>query len=362
MIYDEQAMAVKARGPNYRATPREHACVREISAELDTLRLGQSSVIATVLPAMRELLAAESMLVLCPVERLSGWDIERFEHDHFPADSGFRRRFLRFFDTAPRRYAWYDATRPEPKQRNRVIDAIGIIPPGEYEASRIYAEVMKPTGVHRHRQPRVLVCDGPSLLAWFGAFHSQPFDARQNRLLAALVPAMQRRLRIERQLRVADRRRAILQHALEQLGAPSFVVDARGRVLVASRAGRALYDARPREIATALRDALAGRANATAFEVTPVADAGVPPCWLAIARADSTDARLASAVAKAAARWSLTPRQREVLEGIVRGTANATIAAELGISARAVELHVTALFDRAGVSSRAALVAAVLAR
>ena len=355
-------MAVNARGSNYRVTPRERARVRELSNELDTLRLGRSSAIPEVLPEIRQLLAAESMLLLCPVERLSGWDLERFDHDRFPVDAELRRRMIRFFDTAPRRFAWYDATRPEPKQRNRVLDAIGIIPPGEYEASRIYAEVMKPTGVHRHRQPRVLVCDGPSLLGWFGAFHSVPFDARQNRLLAAMVPAMQRRLRIERQMRIGDRRHAILQHALEQLGAPAFVVDARGRVLEASCAGRALHDARPREIAGALRDALAGRPNPTTFEVTQVADAGVPSCWLAVARAGSKDARLAGALATAAARWALTPRQRDVLERIVRGTANATIAAELGISARAVELHVTALFDRAGVNGRAALVAAVLAR
>jgi DNA-binding NarL/FixJ family response regulator len=45
---------------------------------------------------------------------------------------------------------------------------------------------------------------------------------------------------------------------------------------------------------------------------------------------------------------------------VVRGMANATIAAELGISERAVEGHVSAIFDRAGVDNRAALVALVM--
>lgn len=339
--------------------PRDRARVREISDELDTVRLDGTCGIAAVLPAMRQLLAAESLLVLSPVERAMGWDIERFDHDNFPANADFKRRFIRFFDTAPSRFAWYDATRPEPEQRNRVIEAIGKIPPGEYEASRIYAEVMRPAGLHRHRQPRVLVCDGASMLAWFGAFHPEPFDVRQNRLLAAWVRPMQRRLRIERQLQGAGRARAILEHALDQLGAPAFVIDERGRVLEASGSGRALFDMRQTEISGALRDALAGRPNALGFELTAVADVSTPACWLAIARAGSADARLASAIARATARWSLTARQREVLELLVRGTANATIAAELAIAERTVELHVTALFDRAGVDSRAALVAAV---
>lgn len=339
--------------------PRDRARAREISDELDTIRLDGTSSVAAVLPAMRQLLAAESLLVLSPVERAAGWDIECFDHDNFPADGDFKRRFIRFFDTAPTRFAWYDATRPEPAQRNRIIEAIGRIPPGEYEASRIYAEVMRPTRVHRHRQPRVLVCDGAALLAWFGAFHPEPFDVRQNRLLAAWIRPMQRRLRIERQLRFASRARAILEQALDELGAPAFVIDADGRVLEASRSGRALFDMRQTEIGGALRDALARRPNAVGFELIPVVEAGTPACWLAIARAGSADARLASAIAGAAARWSLTARQREVLELLVRGTANATIAAELGIAERTVELHVTALFDRAGVDSRAALVAAV---
>jgi DNA-binding NarL/FixJ family response regulator len=45
---------------------------------------------------------------------------------------------------------------------------------------------------------------------------------------------------------------------------------------------------------------------------------------------------------------------------VVNGTPNTTIATMLRVSVRAVELHVTKLLDRAGVDSRAALVAHVL--
>jgi len=45
---------------------------------------------------------------------------------------------------------------------------------------------------------------------------------------------------------------------------------------------------------------------------------------------------------------------------VVRGLANKTIAELLTISLRAVELHVSAIFDQAGVDCRAALVSRVL--
>ncbi|MBA3540107.1 MAG: helix-turn-helix transcriptional regulator [Deltaproteobacteria bacterium] len=110
----------------------------------------------------------------------------------------------------------------------------------------------------------------------------------------------------------------------------------------------------------ALRDVVTGRPSLIPFELTRIADTGTPARWLAISRAGSFDERIACAVITATARWRLTPRQHTVLELIVRGVANTTIAAHLGVSARAVELHVTALFDRVGVDSRAALVSAVL--
>ena len=82
--------------------------------------------------------------------------------------------------------------------------------------------------------------------------------------------------------------------------------------------------------------------------------------WLAIARVASADARIALALSRARERWTLSTRQYVVLERILRGESTATIAANLDISSRAVELHVTALLERADVESRAALIAAVL--
>jgi DNA-binding NarL/FixJ family response regulator len=48
----------------------------------------------------------------------------------------------------------------------------------------------------------------------------------------------------------------------------------------------------------------------------------------------------------------LTPRERDVLAAAARGLGNKQIAAELGMSARTVQTHLTSVFAKLGVSSR----------
>ena len=56
--------------------------------------------------------------------------------------------------------------------------------------------------------------------------------------------------------------------------------------------------------------------------------------------------------------WKLTPRQRSVLACICRGLANKEISSALELSVRTVEIHVTAILQKAGLSSRSQLVSA----
>lgn len=46
---------------------------------------------------------------------------------------------------------------------------------------------------------------------------------------------------------------------------------------------------------------------------------------------------------------TLSPREREVLEGLVAGRPNKVIAFELGISVRTVEVHRSRMMERLGV-------------
>jgi two-component system, LuxR family, response regulator FixJ len=63
------------------------------------------------------------------------------------------------------------------------------------------------------------------------------------------------------------------------------------------------------------------------------------------ASAPGAQRRVAEAARKIA---DLTPRERQVLDGLVRGEPHKTIAYRLGISVRTVELHRTRMLHRLG--------------
>lgn len=49
---------------------------------------------------------------------------------------------------------------------------------------------------------------------------------------------------------------------------------------------------------------------------------------------------------------SLTPRQQEVVEMMMKGLSNKKIASEMGIVEATIKMHITAIFKRLGVSNR----------
>jgi DNA-binding NarL/FixJ family response regulator len=61
-------------------------------------------------------------------------------------------------------------------------------------------------------------------------------------------------------------------------------------------------------------------------------------------------------------RHGLTRAQARVLALLATGTSNRAIAAQLGISERTVEVHVTALLNELDADNRAGLIAFVLGR
>lgn len=344
-----------------RSTAPGAKLLADIDAELRTIHLDRSSVLDQLLPAFRELLDTELFLVVTPIERSQGGLVlDRFHVSGIADPSRLRYRFSEFFKNAPQRYAWFDAVRPEPEQRNRVLDALDLMSQAEYEQSAIYHKVMLPMGLHGHRQPRVLLCEGPSLLAWFGTFHPMRATRRQRNLLRTLARRVHRRLLIERRLDRAPRSFAALETCLDRIGSPAFVLGKGGAILEANQAGRALLDTRAVEARASLRDCLRGRPSVLPFELTRLDEQAAPDSWLAILPATSRGDRIRAAVDRASSRWALTPRQRDVLGHVVDGRANVTIAAYLRVTVRAIELQVTVLLERASVDSRSALVASVL--
>jgi DNA-binding NarL/FixJ family response regulator len=64
-------------------------------------------------------------------------------------------------------------------------------------------------------------------------------------------------------------------------------------------------------------------------------------------------ARLAAPAAPAVPFPELTPRERDVLDALARGRPNGTIAADLGLAPKTVGNHVSAIFTKLGVATRA---------
>lgn len=79
-------------------------------------------------------------------------------------------------------------------------------------------------------------------------------------------------------------------------------------------------------------------------------------------RASALEARIARAKRAASTGEELTHRQVEVLRRVADGQTNKEIAAELSLSEKTVDRHLSNVFDRLGVSSRAAAVALAIER
>lgn len=330
---------------------------RAICEELDTLRLGGPPVLDVVLPELHELVGLETMVAYRVRAEERGWSVD-LSHHSSPVGQEVLRLFKAFVAGHPGSFGMYDPVRPQPSQRNRVK----VIATSQLTDLPQVQSCFYPVGVDQHWQLRVLVCEGPSLLAWVGGFLPERPDVLRNRLLAAMVPALRRRLSLERRLRDAPRTFAAFHVALEMLGAPAFVIATSGAIHEANSAARALLATSGSEVRAALRDAVAWRCNVLRFELTPLREPGAAD-YLAVLRPaapETDDARIAHRVALAGARWQLTPRQREVLALLVTGASNGLIAQTLDIAERTVEFHVTALCNRVGADSRAKLTALVL--
>jgi DNA-binding CsgD family transcriptional regulator len=302
-----------------------------------------------VVGLVHDLIGGELVWTHRPARTLTGWQLEN-EVGH-NADPRLMRGFAECVARIDGEFAWFRPSAPDRKQRNRVVDSLAAVRnqrPGYFESSRLYQECLEPLRFHLHHQLRVLVCDGAELLAWFGIFQREEPTARQRRLLAALVPALRKRLVLERTLATARVNESLLLALLEVIAQPAFVIGCRGRIETANATGLALRAGGRR----ATCDAIQRSRHADGA----VALAELPGAQLVVL---SDTASMSARTAHAARRWALTPRQTDVLDLVAPGHANATIAELLAISPRAVEYHLTAIFARTNTQNRAALVAAV---
>lgn len=334
------------------------SALRELVAQLELA--GPAQALRDLLPRMRVLLALDAMLFAVPVERASGWTLEGVELDGFANPTRARRLLVEHFARSSDPLPWLDLRFPPEGERNRAVDPIAAIGRATYTASALHAGVVVPLGLSEHHVVRVLLCEDALVLGWLVGFSLHAIERASFSALETLARALQQRLRVERLRDAAPHVHAALSATLEQIGAPALVIDSTGRVFQANQAARALLDERRDEVWASLSAAIGKQRASIPFALTPIDTRDDAKRFLAVLRPRSTEARLALAINVAAHRWKLTKRQTQVLHLLMRGDSNAAIARELGITDRAAELHISALFDRARVSNRAALVASVL--
>lgn len=136
-------------------------------------------------------------------------------------------------------------------------------------------------------------------------------------------------------------------------------MDDAGELVEANGIARTLLAATERTLLSELCEAVARARAHDGWTWTRVEAGKGRLAHLFTVRASSVGEDSRRLVAEAATAWRLTSRQREVLERVVEGHANRTISALLGIAERTVEAHLTAVFEKASVSSRAALIGRV---
>ncbi len=356
--------------------------LRELEALLAGLEPGRE-VLPRLVEALREGLNAERTVAygldVGPEQYLAS-----FCHGAgFTFSSGVLHDTLNaFLPTLDNPWGYFNPARPEAAQRNR---ALLFRPVAEHETeetplydvrtgawrklgisaqeqARVRARVsthagalLQKLGLERMFLLRTLVCDGPSLLAWVGAFRAEPFNPQEVRLLQALTPALQRRLGLEVRLREAGLLTAALEAALEALPQPAYVITSAGRAVHANTAGRARLERASRSITAELRRLARGEPVAEDLSLTPLRTPGLAPHFLIIDR--GANAHAFARVQALAGRWGLTAREAEVLERLVQGETNKAISARLGCAERTVEVHVTHVLGKAQVESRSALIA-----
>ena len=151
-----------------------------------------------------------------------------------------------------------------------------------------------------------------------------------------------------------------LETALDAIGGAALIVGQGGEILRANAAARTLLERDRERVTTSLAKTVTGKFTEVLWDLTPLSDGGGPLGFLARLRGSERERKLDDAVGEAARLWRLTTRQRQVLELVAQGLTNAVIAQSLAVRERTAEFHMSAIFDKAGVDSRAALIAKLL--
>jgi len=273
----------------------------------------------------------------------------------FDGASRVERSLRAEVERSPRSAAPFDPTAPDPAQRNVVLSLADVQRmTGRSVCSTPAGQLLLQSGFSLSDVVRTLLCDGPVLLAWFGAFRDRPFGGEEREHVARLLRPLRDRLTLQGRLASVQWAASAMKAALSATGAATIVFRRPLRLLHCNPAARTLLESDRTALLAGLREEIAGRGDGT-WIVQRLSDVEGPEHYLAMRRNPPCDP--GPRVALAVTRMGLTRSQGKVLGLVAQGHSNRAIAAALSCSESAVEQHVSALLRRYGVEARAELVA-----
>ena len=335
------------------AGPLRKPALRALAKALHSREGAKALALDDVVVALGTAFRMEKASVHRVIRDGDGWDFEFLARTGF-SDEAWAAQEAHMRATS-QKWTAFDPLTPEARQRNRALTLRQLPQTAFGPGVKANVTLVWPRlGVASHDQLRMLVCDGPLLLAWIGGFRSEPFAAREAAALESLAPALRQYFRVERLMRETRLLKAGLDAALWGITAPAFVASAYGNVEHANAPGVALLDADRRTARERIRRAVAGSTDSHDTVVSLVCDSS-RRMYLVVVR--ERGAEISARLGEAAARWRLTPRQGEVLARLIAGDANKTIAERLHCTEATVEAHVTQILRKSATNSRAELAA-----
>jgi DNA-binding CsgD family transcriptional regulator len=354
-----------AEGPHlrtqYQPSAREQRSVRDsldAATALDLRKEVDGPAAVTALLQRVTAAICEQADLACIVHRPVLGEEGGFQLAFF-ADSGFSSPSIATeFEAAIRPSTGslpYDPIRPRHAERNRVLH----LDPWKVELTPSYRAFLPRFDLYARTHTRVLLCDGPRLLAWFGIFHQSGASdaARAGWILRAAVARVRPYLR--RMLGLSRLGNESLGSALfDALPGEAYLLGPDGRIEAGNALGAARLRSELRTISVELRESLR-RPTTAAFELHSLDGAPRQGSFLAVRR-PVANPTLDAKIRAAQARWRLTRAETVILRGLARGAANKDLAEQLQISLRTVEAHVKALLRKSESDSRMRVVVRVL--
>ncbi len=352
--------------------------IQELTGVFEVIRENEPEALARVVQELSPLLETEKVLAF-GIRIEQGRASLSFAHAHGSRFTGTLALALNHLLASGKAPLLFNPAKPEPNQRNvpLALPPVLLVPSSGVsvkkshrgrpihlsmnrrvfiEKDRLAAQqLLVDAGVHEDFVLRALICEGSSLLAWLGTFQPTPPTERQREIFRALLPALQKRLKMERLLGKSAFNAGALDLVLEKVGGPAFLITASGAIVHTNSAGRVLASTDWRRLEQSLRDSLLSPGTESPFDLTRLSWAGAPDHYLAVQRPAPREH--ATRLDEAVKRWRLRVQGARVLSRLVQGEANKAIAAKLGCAESTIELYVTEILRQAGVESRAALIA-----